>query len=55
MKEQLILKGTTSIWNDNCEYESLDDRGAICDFDGKGGIIDELKPIQSLLMAHASY
>ena len=35
MKEQLIKKGTTSIWNDNCQYESLDDRGAICSFDNK--------------------
>ncbi|MEI6055088.1 MAG: TIM-barrel domain-containing protein [Lentisphaerota bacterium] len=54
LKTQLIEMGTTSIWNDNCEYDSLDDREASCDFDGKGGIIDELKPIQSLIMAHVA-
>ena len=29
--------GTDSIWDDNCEYDSLLDKDCRCDFDGKGG------------------
>ncbi|MCP4179413.1 MAG: DUF4968 domain-containing protein [bacterium] len=54
LKKQVIEMGTASIWNDNCEYDSIDDRSAVCDFDGEGGIVDELKPVQSLLMAHVA-
>ena len=55
MKKSLIEKGARSIWNDNSEYESVDDRGAYCDFDGKGSNFDELKPVLALLMSQASY
>ncbi|MGN0353468.1 MAG: TIM-barrel domain-containing protein [Muricoprocola sp.] len=48
--ENVIDVGTDSIWDDNCEYDSLLDKDAICDFDGKGGTIAELKPIMSTLM-----
>lgn len=53
-KEYLIQKvisvGTNSIWNDNCEYDSLMDKDCMCDFDGKGGTIAQLKPVMSTLM-----
>ena len=52
MKEELLNYGIQSIWNDNNEYESLDDKGSLCNREGFGGIIDELKPIQSLMMNH---
>ncbi len=52
---EIIDRGTVCVWNDNCEYDSLDDRDAACSFDGAGGIIDELKPVQSLIMAHVAH
>ncbi len=42
--------GTDSVWNDNCEYDSLMDKDCTCDFDGKGGTIGQLKPLMSTLM-----
>lgn len=50
LKENIIELGTNSIWDDNCEYDSLLDKDAICDFDGRGGTIAELKPLQATLM-----
>ncbi len=46
--------GTDSIWNDNCEYDSLMDKDCRCDFDGKGGTIGQLKPVMSTLMCKLS-
>lgn len=51
---QVIDIGTNSIWNDNCEYDSLMDKDCICDFDGKGGTIGQLKPLMSALMCKLS-
>ena len=48
--ENVIDIGTDSIWDDNCEYDSLLDKDAICDFDGKGGTIGQLKPIMCTIM-----
>ena len=42
--------GTDSVWDDNCEYDSILDKDARVDFDGKGGTIGELKPLMSTLM-----
>ena len=50
LTESIIAVGTDSVWNDNCEYDSLMDKDCICDFDGKGGTIGQLKPIMSTLM-----
>lgn len=52
--ESLVAVGTNSIWNDNCEYDSLLDKDVIADFDGKGGTIAQLKPIMSTLMCKLS-
>lgn len=53
-KEYLIANvidvGTNSIWDDNCEYDSILDKDAICDFDGKTGTIGELKPLMCTIM-----
>lgn len=48
--ENIIDVGTNSVWNDNCEYDSLLDQECKCDFDGKGGTIGQLKPLMSTLM-----
>ena len=44
LTESIIAVGTDSVWNDNCEYDSLMDKDCTCDFDGKGGTIGQLKP-----------
>ena len=54
LTEALIDVGTDSIWDDNCEYDSLQDKDARCCFDGKGGTIGQLKPIMSTLMCKTS-
>ncbi len=46
----VIDVGTDSIWDDNCEYDSLLDKDCRCDFDGKGGTIGQLKPLMCTLM-----
>ncbi len=48
--ENVIGVGTDSIWNDNCEYDSLLDKDAVCAFDGKGGTIGQLKPFMANIM-----
>lgn len=48
--ENVIAVGTNSVWNDNCEYDSLVDKDCRVDFDGKGGTIAQLKPLMSTLM-----
>ena len=53
--DQLISKGTTSVWNDNNEYDSIDDKDAECSNDGRMETIDRLKPIQSTMMAYTAH
>ena len=48
--ENIISVGTNSIWDDNCEYDSLMDKDSKVDFDGKGGTIGQLKPIMCTIM-----
>lgn len=50
--DSLLKHGVTSLWNDNCEYDSLADKDAYCDFDGKGAKLAKLKSIQPNLMAY---
>ena len=52
LKEHVLQYGTDSIWNDNCEYDSILDLDARCDFDGKKGTIGQLKSIMANLMCH---
>lgn len=53
--ENILDIGTNSIWDDNCEYDSLQDKDCICDFDGKGGTIGQLKPVMSTLMCKVGF
>lgn len=50
LKKQVIKKGTSSIWNDNCEYDSIVDKDAKVSFDGKTSTIGEMRTIQANLM-----
>ena len=52
LKEHVLEYGTCSIWNDNCEYDSLVDKDCRCDFEGKGGTIGQLKAVMSNIMCH---
>ncbi|MDO4345166.1 MAG: glycoside hydrolase family 31 protein [Eubacteriales bacterium] len=54
LTDNVIDVGTDSIWNDNCEFDSLMDKDCVCDFDGKGGTIGQLKPLMSTLMCKLS-
>lgn len=53
LKENILTRGTSTVWNDNCEYDGITNRDAICDFDGGLGTMAQLKSLQSNLMAHA--
>jgi alpha-glucosidase len=55
LKEQLLLKGCTAVWNDNNEYDSITDHEARCDFEGKGALLARTKPLMANLMAKSSY
>ena len=37
LKENVLNYGTSSVWNDNCEYDSMVDKDCHCSFEGKGG------------------
>lgn len=52
LKENVLDYGVSSIWNDNCEYDSIVDKDAVCDFDGAGGTIGQLKSVMSNIMCH---
>lgn len=52
LKSALLEKGIFSIWNDNCEYDGVEDRNAVCDFEGNGGTMAQLKVIHSNMMAY---
>ncbi len=52
LKENVLQYGTSSVWNDNCEYDSMVDKDARCYFEGKGGTIGQLKSNMSNIMCH---
>ncbi|MGO0575520.1 TIM-barrel domain-containing protein [Ornithinimicrobium panacihumi] len=54
LSESVLAHGTTSVWNDNCEYDSLVDLDARCDFDGAGGTVGRLKSVMANLMCQVT-
>ena len=50
LKEQVLRKGTYSVWNDNCEFESIVDRDARVCLEGQGGTIGAYKSEMANLM-----
>lgn len=54
IKESLLQYGCRSIWNDNCEYDSLTDKDAKVYFEGKESTIGAIKSVMSNLMCQLS-
>ncbi len=52
LKKNVLEMGTASVWNDNCEYDSMVDKDCRCYFEGKGGTIGQLKSVMSSIMCH---
>ncbi len=50
LTRSLLEYGCTSVWNDNCEYDSMVDKDAGVYFEGKGSTIGNLKSVMSSLM-----
>ena len=55
LKENILAKGCTTVWNDNCEMDGVEDRDAQCDYEGGGGTMAELKIIHSNMMAYIGW
>ncbi|MBQ7183983.1 MAG: DUF4968 domain-containing protein [Clostridia bacterium] len=54
IKDALLKYGCTSIWNDNCEYDSMVDKDAVVCGEGKESTIGETKAVMSNLMCKLS-
>ena len=52
LKDHLFAYGCYSIWNDNCEYDSLVNKDARIYVEGLGGTIGDYKSVMSNLMCH---
>lgn len=52
LKDHLFSYGCYSIWNDNCEYDSLVNKDARIHVEGLGGIIGDYKSVMSNIMCH---
>lgn len=50
LKKNVLDMGTDSIWNDNCEYDSIVNKDCKVSFEGKGSTIGEVKAAMSNLM-----
>lgn len=55
LKENVIRKGTYSIWNDNCEFESIVNKDARVAFEGYGSTIGQIKSEMANLMCHITH
>jgi len=54
IEKGLLQYGCQSIWNDNCEYDSMVDKDARVFFEGRGGTIGNLKSVMANLMCKLS-
>jgi alpha-glucosidase len=54
VKAQLLDSGIAATWNDNNEYEIWDDSARVS-FNGQGGTMEALRPVQTGLMLRASF
>lgn len=50
LTENLLKYGVYSVWNDNCEYDSIVDKDAIVDFEGQKGTLGQLKSVMANIM-----
>ena len=54
LEENILRKGTRTVWNDNCEMDGIEDRDSQCDYEGAKGTMAELKIIHSNMMAYTA-
>ncbi len=54
LKENILSLGCTTVWNDNCEYDGIEDRNAQVSAEGTLGRMSEYKIIQSNMMAYTA-
>lgn len=54
LTKNVIEKGTTSVWNDNCEYDGILDKDSICSFEGSQATIGQLKSVMANLMCYTT-
>ena len=50
LENNILRKGTKTVWNDNCEMDGVEDRDALCE----AGTMSELKIIHSNMMAYTA-
>ena len=55
LKEKLIRHGTDSVWNDNCEYDSLACTDAVCSNEGDPAPAAGLRALMANLMCRAGF
>ena len=53
-EENILKKGTKTVWNDNCEIDGIEDRLSQCDYEGAKGTMEDLKIIHSNMMAYTA-
>lgn len=54
LQENILKMGTKTVWNDNCEFDGVEDREAVVAAEGKGGTMTEYKAIQANMMAYTA-
>ena len=54
LEENILKKGTKTVWNDNCEIDGIEDRLSQCDYEGAKGTLEDLKIIHSNMMAYTA-
>ncbi len=54
LENNILRKGTKTVWNDNCEIDGIEDRLSHCDYEGEGGTMEDLKIIHSNMMAYTA-
>lgn len=55
LREAVLDLGTASVWNDNCEYDSIVDQDACVDFEGRGGTVGQLRTVMANLMCATTH
>lgn len=54
LTQHLLAYGATSVWNDNCEYDSIVDLDARVDYEGRGSTVAHLRTVMANLMCHVT-
>ncbi len=54
LTDAVLAQGTTSVWNDNCEYDGIIDQDSVVDFDGRGATVGRLRTVMANIMCHVT-